>query len=130
MVVATDPESLAGGSAAAPPYLERLTVAQKGRILFVRVKEIDWIRATGNYSELHVRKNTHLVRYQIGELERRLCPRQFLRIHRSIIVNVDRVKEIHPWFRGCHLVVLDSGQQLHMSRYQREKLHVLLGSDR
>lgn len=101
-------------------YLERLPVSENGRILFVKAKEIDWIEANGNYARLHVGQRTHEVRETLSTLERKLNPRNFLRIHRSTIVNVHLIKEIQPWFHGYHLVVLQNGQELRMSRYQDE----------
>lgn len=101
-------------------YAERLPVPENGRILFVKTKEIDWIEADGNYARLHVGVRTHEVRETLNALEQRLDPRDFLRIHRSTIVNVHRIKEIQPWFHGYHLVLLQNGQELRMSRYQSE----------
>ncbi len=101
-------------------YLERLPVPENGRILFVKTKEIDWIEADGNYVRLHVGARMHEVRETLSALEQRLDPRDFLRIHRSTIVNVQRIKEIQPWFHGYHLVLLQNGQELRMSRYQNE----------
>jgi two-component system LytT family response regulator len=86
----------------------------------VSTAEIDWIEADGNYARLHVGKQHFDTRETLGSLERKLDPLEFLRIHRSTIVNVRSIKEIHPWFHGHHLVVLNSGLELRMSRYQRE----------
>ncbi|HXW92104.1 MAG TPA: LytTR family DNA-binding domain-containing protein [Terriglobales bacterium] len=99
-------------------YVEHLSVPQNGRIVLVRTKEIDWIEANGNYARLHVGVRTHEIRETLNALERKLDPREFLRIHRSTIVNVCAIKEMHPWFHGYHLVLLQNGQQLRMSRYQ------------
>jgi two-component system, LytTR family, response regulator len=101
-------------------YLDRLPVSENGRILFVKTKEIDWIEANGNYARLHVGARTHEIRETLNSLERKLDPRDFLRIHRSTIVNVHLIKEIQPWFHGYHLVLLQNGQELRMSRYQNE----------
>jgi two-component system, LytTR family, response regulator len=106
--------------AAQNQYLERLAVAGNGRILFVKTSEIDWIEADGNYARLHVGSRNYQIREALSNLECKLNPRDFLRIHRSTIVNVHRIKEIHPWFHGYHLVLLENGQELRMSRYQRE----------
>jgi two-component system LytT family response regulator len=99
-------------------YAERLPVAGNGRILLVKTREIDWIEADGNYARLHVGASNHVIRETLTSLERKLNPRDFVRIHRSAIVNIHRVKEIHPWFHGYHLVILENGQKLRMSRYQ------------
>jgi len=101
-------------------YLERLPVSQNGRILFVKAKEVDWIEANGNYALLHVGPRTHEIRETLTTLGRKLNPREFLRIHRSTIVNVHFIKEIQPWFHGYHVVLLRNGQELRMSRYQND----------
>ena len=101
-------------------YVEHLSVSQNGRIFLVRTKEIDWIEANGNYARLHVDVRTHDVRETLTALERKLDPREFFRIHRSTIVNIRAIKEMHPWFHGYHLVLLQNGQQLRMSRYQNK----------
>lgn len=101
-------------------YLEHLSVPQNGRIVLVRTKEIDWIEANGNYALLHIGVRTHEIRETLNALERKLDPREFLRIHRSTIVNIGAIKEMHPWFHGYHLVLLRNGQELRMSRYQNK----------
>ncbi len=101
-------------------YRERLPVAEHGRILFVKTSEIDWVEADGNYSRLHVGARHHQIRETLTNLENKLNPRDFLRIHRSTIVNVHRIKEIQPWFHGYHVVLLANGQELRMSRYQKD----------
>lgn len=101
-------------------YLERLPVLENGRIVFVKTKEIDWIEANGNYAQLHVGPRTYEIRETLNALERKLRPRDFLRIHRSTIVNVHLIKEIQPWFHGYHLVLLQNGKELRLSRYQGE----------
>jgi two-component system LytT family response regulator len=101
-------------------YRERLPVAENGRITFVKTRDIDWIEADGNYVHLHVGNRGHDLRETLTNLEHKLNPRDFLRIHRSAIVNVHRIKEIRPWFGGYHLVVLETGKELRMSRYQRD----------
>ncbi|HYM60507.1 MAG TPA: LytTR family DNA-binding domain-containing protein, partial [Thermoanaerobaculia bacterium] len=67
-----------------------------------------------------------LIRQTLGDIERRLNPKEFLRIHRSTIVNVRHVKEIHPWFRGHHVVLLDTGRRVRLSRHQRAKLDAIV----
>lgn len=99
---------------------EQIPVAQNGRIVFVNTAAIDWIDADGNYAQLHVGNQQYDVRETLASIERKLDPQKFMRIHRSTIVNVHSIKEIHPWFRGHHLVVLKNGRELRMSRYQRE----------
>ncbi|HWF45914.1 MAG TPA: LytTR family DNA-binding domain-containing protein [Bryobacteraceae bacterium] len=101
-------------------YINRLPVTENGRIIFVKTRDIQWIEAAGNYARLHVALRNLDIRETLTNLEGRLNPMEFLRIHRSTIVNLNFVKEVHPWFHGYHLVVLESGHQLRMSRYQQE----------
>lgn len=101
-------------------YLQRLPVRVDERIVFVDVEDIVWIKANRNTVQLHLADRSHELRETMAVLATRLDPRQFARIHRSAIVNVRRVKTIHPWFNGHHVVTLDTGQQLRMSRYQHE----------
>ncbi|HEX3949513.1 MAG TPA: LytTR family DNA-binding domain-containing protein [Steroidobacteraceae bacterium] len=105
---------------AANRYPEKIPVTESGRIVFINTSTIDWIDANGNYARLHVGNQQYDIRETLVSIEHRLDPLEFLRIHRSTIVNVRSIKEIHPWFRGHHLVVLNNGQELRMSRYQHE----------
>jgi two-component system LytT family response regulator len=82
--------------------------------------------ADGNYAKLHVGRTTHLLREKMNDLEGRLDPARFVRIHRSIIVNLDRIKEMHPHFNGDYIVVLEDGRQLRLSRTRRENLEARL----
>lgn len=111
----------------APQPVERLLVRAEGRILFLRTEEIDWVGAQGNYAELHVGAATYLIRETMGELEARLDPRRFLRVHRSTIVNLDRVRELRPWFGGDYRVALLDGTELHLSRIYRSRAAERLG---
>lgn len=106
--------------AAERKHPERLAIPKNGRILFVAMKDIDWIEAEGNYVRLHVGKREHEFRETLTELEEKLSPADFLRIHRSTIVNIHRIKEIQAWFHGHHRVLLQDGTELRMSRYQHE----------
>jgi two-component system LytT family response regulator len=99
-------------------YVERLPVAENGRILLLKIKEIDWIEAEGNYCRLHVGQHSYEIRETLTALDRKLNPRDFARIHRSTIVNVHRIREIQPWFHGYHVVLLENGRELRMSRYK------------
>lgn len=104
------------------PKQERLIVKTGGRLFFLRTDEIDWIEAAGNYVRLHVGKDAHLLRETMNSIEARLDPKHFLRIHRSRIVNMERVKELHPWFNGDYAVILRDGTKLMLSRGYRDKL--------
>jgi two-component system LytT family response regulator len=110
-----------------PKPLERLVIKASGRVFFLRVDEIDWIEAAANYVRLHAGKDAHLLRETINGLAAKLDPDKFLRIHRSIIVNLERVKELQPWFHGDYVVILQDGTRLTSSRNYRERLRKLLG---
>ena len=98
-------------------------------MFFVRADEIDWIEAAGNYVKLHVGAETHLLRETMNALEAQLRRRRFFRIHRSHIVNIERVKELQPWFNGEYVVFLRTGARLTLSRGYREKLQERIGAD-
>ncbi|HEY0179111.1 MAG TPA: response regulator [Dokdonella sp.] len=113
-------------------YLERIPVRVDERIVLVPVDDVVWIKARRNVVELHDGRRVHELRETMTALAARLDPARFVRVHRSAIVNVRRVAAIHPWFNGHHVVVMDTGQQLRMSRYQHEsflKLATLRGAD-
>jgi two-component system LytT family response regulator len=111
---------LAALGQAANRYVKQIPVTQRGRVVFIDASTIDWIGSNGNYAQLHVGNQQYDIRETLSAIERRLDPLEFVRIHRSTIVNVRSIKEIHPWFRGHHLVVLKNGRELRMSRYQQE----------
>jgi two-component system, LytTR family, response regulator len=111
---------LTGLEQAEPRYLDRLSVVHKGRVLLINVDDIDWIKACGNYALLYVGDRQYEIRETLTNLGERLDRRNFLRIHRSTMVNVRRIREIQPWFHGHHLIVLRNGVELRMSRYQHE----------
>ena len=106
---------------------ERLVVKSGGRLFFLRTDEIDWIEAAGNYVRLHMKDQSHLFRETMNQMESRLDPQRFFRIHRSRIVNTERIKELQPWFNGEYVVLLQNGAQLRLSRSYREKLEERLG---
>ena len=106
----------------------RFAIKTPGRLFFVRQDDIDWMEAADNYVNLHTGHETHLIRETMNALEQRLDSHKFLRIHRSTIVNADRIKELRPWFHGEYIVVLKDGTELTLSRTYREKILGLLGS--
>jgi two-component system, LytTR family, response regulator len=108
-------------------YIKRLVVKTGGRIVFLKVEEIDWIEAAGNYLTLHVGTASHLIRETMNDLESRLDPAQFLRIHRSTIVNIDRIREMQPLFHGDFTVMLVNGTRLMLSRNYKSRLPRHLG---
>jgi two-component system LytT family response regulator len=110
-----------------PVFLERLVIKANGHVFFLKAEEIDWVEAEGNYVRLHTAKESYLLRDTISALEAQLDPKRFLRVHRSAIVNIDRVQELQPWFHGEYRIILQDGAQLTLSRSYREKLNELLG---
>jgi len=103
-------------------YLKRLIVKSGTQTVLVQAEDIDWIGSAGNYLELHVGRETHLVRERISRMEQKLDPEKFARIHRSTIVNLDRVKTLKHLFNGDHLTILSDDTKLNMSRTFYEKL--------
>ena len=112
---------------ARPPGADRLAVKTDGRVLLLRTSDIDWVEAAANYVRLHVRGESHLLRRSMASMEQRLPAGTFLRIHRSTIVNLDRVREIQPWFRGDSVAILHDGTRLSVGRAFAERLHELMG---
>jgi two-component system LytT family response regulator len=108
--------------------LERFVVKSEGRILFFTTDEIDWIEAASNYVKLYSNGKGHLVRHTMNEMEKKLDARQFLRIHRSIIVNVKKIRGVQPCNSGEFIVTLVNGKELPSSRGYRENLGSLLKS--
>src|SRR6266581_8430776 len=102
--------------------LERLAIKSGGRITILKTADIAWIQSAHNYVEIHEEKRTHLLRETIGAIETRLPPDKFVRISRSVIVNIERVKELEPLFYGEYTVTLQNGKRLTLSRRYRSKL--------
>jgi two-component system LytT family response regulator len=113
----------ASGAASGPNYLDRVAVKVDGVLRIVRTSDVDWWETDGNYVRLHVGPANHLIRATASSIEGQLDPRQFLRIHRRYIVNIDRVHEVQPWFGGDSIVLLKNGAKLRLSRTYRERLH-------
>jgi two-component system LytT family response regulator len=103
-------------------YLQRLVVKARGRVLFVKVSDVDWFEAAGNYVTAHIGVAQHLIRETVSALEGKLDPEQFVRIHRSTIVNLERVRELSAWSRGEQLLALKDGITLHVGRAFRTRL--------
>lgn len=108
-------------------YASRILVKQDGRMFFVKTTEIDWIEADRNYVRLHVGKTAHTIRERISHLEETLDPRLFARIHRSTIVNLNRVREMQQWFSGDYVVILEDGTRLRLSRHYRDRVEKQVG---
>jgi len=116
-----------GVSAREPGRRNRLMIKSSGRIHFLRMTDIDWCEAAGNYVRVHVGPQCYLVRDTLSAVEARLDPRRFVRIHRSTIVNVDRVQEMQSSFNGEYVVLLRGGTRLTLSRGYRDAIHTRLG---
>jgi two-component system, LytTR family, response regulator len=102
--------------------VRRFLVKASGRVVFVRADEIDWIEAEGNYVRLHVGAASHLIRETMAKIESRLDPDRFARVHRGAIVNLDRIRELEPMFRGDYSAVLRDGSRIAVSRGYRLRL--------
>ena len=105
--------------------LERIPVATDGRVFFVAPRDIDWADAHDDQVRLHVGKATHVMRETMAHLESRLKS-GFIRIHRSLLVNVERIREVQPWVKGDYVVILQDGTRLTSGRTYRERVRALL----
>ncbi len=119
-------DALIGELSERPRYATRLAVKSRGRTVFLPADEIDWVGAADNYLELHAGPNSYVVRETMSQLQSKLDPQKFVRIHRSTLVNVARVKEMHPMFAGDQVLVLHDGTKLQVSRTHRNRLMSLL----
>ena len=116
------------GALEKPRYLERFIVRSTGRIELVDVRDIEWIEADGNYLRLHTDKRVHLARHTLNAVEAKLNPTRFLRIHRSRIVNVDRIQQLVPGTHGEYTFALASGVEVRSSRSCHARIQSWLGS--
>ena len=112
----------------APPKMARIIIKSAGQVLFLKISEIDWIEADDYYACLHVGARNHLLRRSLAELEQELDPASFCRIHRSAIVNVERIKTLRLNLDGEYNVVLENGSELSLSRRHRKELQSRLGA--
>ena len=106
-------------------YLKRLAVRSAGKTVFVDAEDVDWIEAAENYVQLHTGRASHLIHVTMNAFEKSLDPEIFLRIHRSVIVNVRRIKELQPVLHGEYAITLQSGVRLQSGRMYNEKLRAL-----
>ena len=107
---------------------DRILVKSPGRVVFVKVSEIDWVESAGDYVTLHVAKKTWLLRVTISGIERQLAGKGFFRIHRSLIVNAERIVEMRALDNGEYRVILRGGDELKLSRSYRHNLPALFGN--
>lgn len=110
-----------------PRFLERLLIKQNGRIIFLKTVEIEWIKADDKYVHIYFGNSDYLVRQTLSAMKTQLDPQIFVQINRSVIVNVEFIKEIHPLFGGEYSLLMNNGAQLDVSRNFREQLFELLG---
>ena len=103
-------------------WLERIVIKTRSQLYFVQTAEIDWIEAAGNYLTIHAAGKQHLLRQTLTTLASQLNPDQFIRIHRSTIVNVDRIQSMYPMASGEYEVLLGNGKKLTLSRSYRQVL--------
>jgi two-component system LytT family response regulator len=106
---------------------DRLVVRTPERAIFLRTETIDWIEAAGKFVHLHVGRTVHALRESMAELEQELDSARFLRISRSVIVNLDRIQEVQPWFQGDYVLILTDSTRLTSTRGYRENMRRLLG---
>lgn len=114
--------AIGGGESARPPHIDRIVVRRDQRTYFVRLADVQWIESSGNYVILHAGKDRHEVRETLSALESRLDPRRFTRIHRRLIVALDAIRELQPWFGGDQVMILQDGTKLRVSRTHRVSL--------
>jgi two-component system LytT family response regulator len=100
----------------------RLAIKVNGRVVILKASEIDWVQAAGVYVELHAGKKVYLHRESMSEMEARLAPARFVRIHRSTLVNLDRIRELTPGAHGEFRVLLSDGAELKLSKGYRHRL--------
>jgi two-component system LytT family response regulator len=109
--------------------VDRLPIKVNGRIIVIRVADIDWIEADGDYVSVHVGGKAWLMRETIAAVELRLVLSGFVRIHRSTLINAERVKELRPQDKGEYTVVLDDGKELKLTRHYRASIERLVGAN-
>ncbi|MEO5580155.1 MAG: LytTR family DNA-binding domain-containing protein [Gemmatimonadaceae bacterium] len=111
-------------------HLERIAVPVRGGMRVLRTRDIESVETDGNYLRLNVAGSRYMLRETAAQLETRLDPRQFIRIHRRFIVNIDKVHEVQPWFSGDAIVVMQSGSKLRLSRTHREAFYSIFAAGR
>ena len=116
------PDSVEPARGGAASYIGRFAVRSDGRVRFVPAVDVDWIEADGNYMVLHVGDAQHRLRASLAGLTEGLDPKRFVRIHRSVIVNIERIREVQPWFGGDYIAILKTGAKLRVSRLRAPQL--------
>jgi two-component system LytT family response regulator len=121
-----DHESSGEKKTAREKFLKRVMVKSAGRVIFLNIDDVEWISAEDYYVKLHTGKKGYLLRETMNDLEAQLDPDNFVRIHRSTIVSIDRIKELHPHFNGDYMVVLLDGTEHKLSRSRREQVQTII----
>lgn len=111
-----------GRTGAASPRPAWLTVAEREGRRLLRIEDVDWFEAEGNYVRVHIGAEEHLLRSSLAAIREQLDPARFVRIHRSIVVNVSRVHKVEPWAGGDYIAILRDGRQLRVSRHFKDAL--------
>lgn len=120
-------EVLASRQSQSPPAsIERIAVRIDGVLRIIKTSEIEWMETDGNYLALHIGSAKHRIRQSAAEFEQLLDRSKFVRVHRQYIVNVERIREVHPWFSGDAVIVMDTGAKVRLARSYREKFHAVL----
>lgn len=128
LITGMHPERV-GESTRGSRYLDRVVVKSSGRIHFVPVETVDWIEASGKYLDFHCGKVVHRIRESMTELEKKLNPKIFLRVHRSYMVNINRIHEMQSWHKGEYIIILSNDVKLITGRGYRDNLNALLNRD-
>ena len=113
-------------SAQPAPPSARIPVKRDGSVMFVRVEDVDWVEADGDHVRIHAGRETHLVRETISEFAAKLASPRFLRVHRSVVVNTERIREVQSWFKGDYVLILHDGTKLRTSRSYRGAVQALI----
>jgi two-component system, LytTR family, response regulator len=125
------PREPRGEGGGAPAYADRLAVDAGTHLLLIPTADVDRLEAAGKHTRVHARGRSYMRREGLSELARRLDPREFIRVHRSTVVRIDRVREVHGWFRGAYSIVLTDGTRLTTGGTYRAAIEdVLLGRQR
>jgi len=111
---------------APPTRAGRIAVKRDGRVNFVRIDEIDWVEADGDLVRVHAGKEAHVIRETMTQIEAKLPPERFMRVHRSVIVNTERVREVQPWFKGDYVLIMHDGTKLRSGRTYRQSVQSLI----
>lgn len=108
---------------------DRIVIKGSGRLTLLKTEQVDWVDAAGNYVRIHADGDTHLLRETMAGIEKKLDPNKFVRIHRSTIVNIERIRELHHLVNRDYQVILDNGKKLPLSRTYRKNLKFLLSDE-